>query len=400
MEKAWERGVRLLEEAGFEAYLVGGCVRDMLLGREAYDFDLCTSAKPEDMQRVFQDYKTVETGIKHGTLLVKIDDTDLEITTYRIEGAYEDRRHPDKVAFSDSLAEDLKRRDFTVNAMAYHREKGLVDLFGGRSDLEAGILRCVGEPEQRFREDALRILRGLRFSSQLGFILDKTSFEGMKREKKGIFYLSRERIRGELEKILLGKHLNMVLPLSLDILTEIFPEISLFEKKLWTEKVGKSIGDLPLVPLLRWTAFFYHLGGNTEEIMGRLSFSKRERREMLLLLSELEKNLCLDRKCIRRKLNFMGADSFFNLLAIKKVVGNCEDCEKIEEIQRLTRAVLAENDCFTLGNLQIKGEDLVKLGYEGKEIALCLEGLLLSVMDEQVENEREALLAYLRGFGR
>ena len=219
------RAVRVLESAGFSAYFVGGCVRDSLLGNPPADWDIATNALPEQVKAAFRGYTVVDTGLKHGTVTVVSDYHNLEITTYRIDGDYSDSRRPDSVIFTADLHEDLKRRDFTVNAMAYHPEQGLVDDWGGKRDLKEKVLRCVGDPEQRFKEDALRILRGLRFAAVLGFSIEPKT-ETALRQKRGLLSnISGERIREELVKLLFGENVQQVLLTYRSILGEVLPEI-------------------------------------------------------------------------------------------------------------------------------------------------------------------------------
>lgn len=225
MPKNVDTAINLLQSAGFEAYAVGGCVRDSLLGKTPNDWDITTSAKPEDMKSVFADFHCIDTGIKHGTVTVVIDGEPLEITTFRLDGEYEDNRHPKSVTFTSDLGADLGRRDFTVNAMAYSKMTGTVDLFGGQNDLKNGIIRCVGDPDRRFNEDALRILRALRFASALDFEIEEKTAQSLLKNRALLGNISEERIAKELLKLVCGKGAKRILTDFAPVLFEILPEL-------------------------------------------------------------------------------------------------------------------------------------------------------------------------------
>ena len=253
--------IRRLERAGFEAWAVGGCVRDSLRGVEPHDWDLCTSASPAQMQAVFADARVLTTGLRHGTLTVLTDGGPLEITTYRTEGGYSDGRHPDGVRFVTDIREDLARRDFTVGAMAWHPERGLCDPFGGQTDLKNGVLRAVGDADTRFQEDALRILRGLRFASKLGFAIEPETAAAMRRQVHRLDCIAAERIREELTGLLCGRYVQRTLMAYADLITSALPELAPMQGcqqqnphhlyDVWEHTV-RAVGQVPAEPVLRW----------------------------------------------------------------------------------------------------------------------------------------------------
>ena len=260
-----------LENAGFETWIVGGYVRDALLGRPSSDIDIATQAHWQDVQRVFegQGYRTHETGTAHGTLTVIVDEQALEVTTYRSDGAYADARHPNQVSFVRTIAEDLARRDFTMNALAYHPARGLFDPYGGHADLEARIIRAVGDPDRRFSEDALRMLRACRFAAELGFAIDPNTFEGMLANKGLLPRISTERITHELQRLLLGEHAGRALTATVDVLAAVLPELVAmkgFEQRTpyhiydVLEHTARVLDGVPPYPLVRWAALFHDMG--------------------------------------------------------------------------------------------------------------------------------------------
>ncbi len=264
-----ERILTLLNQAGYKAYVVGGCVRDALLSKTPKDWDICTSALPDEMERVFQGFRVVETGLKHGTLTVVLDGIPYEITTFRVDGAYTDHRHPDGVTFVTDVREDLARRDFTVNAMAYHPAEGLIDAFGGQEDLRRGVIRCVGQPEERFREDALRILRALRFASVYGFTIDEETAKAAHELKETLSLVAAERIRAELGKLLCGQGCGNILRAYRDILGQILPQlVPMFDFPQCTphhrfdvwEHTVRSVENVPATEVLRFTMLLHDAG--------------------------------------------------------------------------------------------------------------------------------------------
>ena len=431
-----------LKQAGFSAYVVGGCVRDSLLGLEPHDWDICTSALPEQMQEVFSGYHTVETGLKHGTLTVVAEHKPYEVTTFRIDGDYTDHRHPDSVIFVDDLTKDLARRDFTVNAMAWSPENGLQDPFGGRQDLSAKVIRCVGEPAQRFDEDALRVLRALRFAAVYDFEIESATACALREKAADLKHVAGERIREELLKMLCGKAAGRILREYPEVLAEIIPEIRPMigydqqnhhhSYDLWEHTV-RGIEGVPADPVLRLTMLLHDTGKpivrTTDEkgeghYKGHPKVSEeiaRKTAEALHLDNAFRDRLCTlvrhhdtplrtekgeintDRSFLLRRLNKYGEEDLRALFLI-----HCSDRtatgyttaerenNRLKERMNALDALLAEQPCFTLKDLAVNGRDLTAMGLKGKAVGESLQALLEAVMDGIVPNEREALLAYLR----
>ena len=431
-----------LKQSGFSAYAVGGCVRDSLLGFTPHDWDICTSALPEQMQAVFHDLHTVETGLKHGTLTVVVNHIPYEVTTYRVDGKYTDHRHPDSVLFVDDLTEDLARRDFTVNAMAYSQETGLVDPFGGQHDLSAGLIRCVGKPEQRFEEDALRILRALRFASVYGFAIEPATAAALQKMAPDLRHVAGERIREELLKLLCGKAVGRILREYPEVLAEIIPEIwpmigydqqnHHHSYDLWEHTV-RCVEGVPAEPVMRLTMLLHDTGKpavrTTDErgeghYIGHPKVSEqiaRKTAESLRLDNAFRERLCTlvlhhdtrmrtgsgeintDRSFLLRRLNRYGEQDLRALFLIHRadrVATGYTTAEREDDRLRsrlaALDALLAEHPCFTLRDLAVNGRDLTAAGLQGKAVGETLQSLLEAVMDGRVPNERKALLAELK----
>ena len=430
-----------LNEAGFAAYAVGGCVRDSLLGLDPHDWDLCTSALPEDMLRVFRDERVAETGLKHGTLTVIRNHIPYEITTFRVDGAYTDHRHPDTVSFVADVADDLARRDFTINAMAWSPDGGLTDLFGGREDLSRRTVRCVGDPFLRFSEDALRILRALRFASVYDFSVDPATESAARRLAPTLRSVAGERIRVELLKLLCGPGVGRVLRAYPDIIGVIIPEVLPMvgydqqnhhhSYDLWEHTV-RAVEGVPPESDLRLTMLLHDTGKpsvRTTDERGeghykghqaasariaarvaadlRLDNASRDRIIRLVEYHDIplrtesgETNL--NRSFLLRRLNRFGEKDLRALFLI-----HCSDRiatgystparekARLKERMDALDALLAEQPCFTLKDLAVSGSDLVAAGLHGKEVGDTLRRLLEDVMDGRVENTRESLLTNL-----
>ncbi len=354
--------IHKLEAAGYEAFTVGGCVRDAVLGREPADWDITTQAGPEEMLEVFEGMRVVPTGIEHGTVTVVMDGESYEVTTYRVDGEYRDARHPESVSFVRDIAEDLARRDFTVNAMAYSEERGLVDLFGGMRDLENGIIRCVGDPAERFSEDALRILRCVRFASQLGFEIEEATADAMY-EKLGLLdRIAAERIRSEFEKLLCGKGAADVLARHREVIAAFIPEIRpMFDLDqenpfhlydVWMHTVH-AVESIPQDPVLRTAAFFHdigkpsckvvdrgwghfyhheHVGSDmTDEIMRRLRYDNDTRTTVARLIKKHGTVFNPDGKQARRLLAKMGREDLERLIALERADVSAQHPDYVEE---------------------------------------------------------------------
>ncbi len=385
--------IEALNNRGFEAYIVGGCVRDSLLGREPGDWDITTSALPEQVKAVFR--RTVDTGIAHGTVTVLKGKESYEVTTYRIDGEYEDNRHPKNVVFTSSLAEDLKRRDFTINAMAYSRDTGLIDLFDGAGDLKKGLIRCVGDPLERFTEDALRILRAIRFRAQLGFDIEKDTRQALKTLAPSLIHVSKERIQTELTKLLLSDH-----P---DYIQEVFdgsmapflcPSFPLIRR----EDIFIDRG-LPPARHLRWAALLRHL---TEEeaakILKELKLDNDTISRVRLLTRWWKTPVGTDEISVRKIMSQMGEKQFDDLITFKRFSpGRPETEEELSQIVELTGRIRERGDCVSLKTLAVTGRDLIELGMKpGPALGETLEALLWTVLEHPEKNKKEELVRQLK----
>ena len=411
-----------LNENGYEAYLVGGCVRDMILGREPGDWDITTSALPEQVKQVFR--RTVDTGIQHGTVTVMMGDEGYEVTTYRIDGEYADGRHPDSVTFTPSLTEDLKRRDFTVNAMAYNGNTGLVDEFGGMEDLGRGIIRCVGEPMDRFSEDALRILRAIRFSAQLGFTIEGRTYGAIRAIAPNMVHVSKERIQAELTKLLLSPHPGHI---SMVYETGISPYVSETFHQVYCRKDGGGLEDgqkqeragwkpffgIPSIPAqvppvrhMRWAAFLRKcMPDEAVKILKDLKLDNDTINRVRTLISWQDYGLGPDKYSIRIAMSRMEPDLFDDLLSLKMCLAEPdlktgeprpETGEELELIARLAEEIRCRGDCISLKTLAVGGNDIIKAGVKpGKEVGLALARVLEMVLEEPGRNTKEYLLQHL-----
>lgn len=385
--------IRRLENRGHEAYVVGGCVRDSLLGRKALDFDLATSALPEMTREAFAGYPTIDTGIKHGTLTVLIDHHPLEITTYRTDGTYSDARHPDQVTFVRSIREDLARRDFTCNAMAYHPDTGLYDPFSGQKDLKNKLLRAVGTPEKRFREDALRILRGLRFSGQLGFDIEPLTLKAMVSIKGRLNLVAVERIAKEVNLLLLGDYADQALRKAPEILLCVLPELA--ESGSW--QTGLDLfshlkKDLPQ----RWAALFLEPGADAAQAaLNRIKQPRALCEESVLLLNHLGDDI--ETGNLRLLISRLGYQTAQKLLQLKRAVfllkGQADKASGMERLEKELTCLREEGIDLSLKGLSVTGRDLLDLGYpEGEQLGQALSRLLELALTGQIPNQREDLL--------
>ena len=422
--------IRMLEQAGFTAYAVGGCVRDSLLGLMPHDYDLCTDAAPEEIARVFSGYSLVRSGEKHGTIGVVMDHTVYEITTFRTEGGYRDSRHPDWVRFLPTVEEDLARRDFTVNAMAYSPAQGYIDPWGGREDLQNRILRAVGDPATRFTEDALRILRGVRFAVRYGLMPTHQTEQAMTTLSPLMEKLARERVYDELCKLL-----PLVTPQDLlrfaPVLTAVIPELAPcvgFDQMnphhihdIFTHTAHVT-GNIAPDPVLRWAALLHDVGkpvcftldetgcghflGHAkesarmaEEILRRLKAPTALREQVVLLIEQHMTLLPPDKKILRRRLGKLGEQNLRRLLALQQADHAATrpdrtDSPEFAAVQTLIEELLQENACLTVRDLAIHGGDLLAMGFApGPALGTCLSALLEQVQDEMLPNEKDALLS-------
>lgn len=388
--------IEKLEEHGFESYVVGGCVRDSLLGRQPGDWDITTKATPWQVKSIFG--RTIDTGIAHGTVTVMRGKEAYEVTTYRIDGEYEDGRHPKNVAFTAHLEEDLKRRDFTINAMAYSHKAGLIDIFGGRKDLQERRICCVGNPVDRFGEDALRILRGLRFSAQLGFDIEKETREAVKTLAPNLVHVSKERIQTELTKLLVSPHPDYM---KMVFAYNIAPWISDTFGKIQPGQLEITPRVPPVIPL-RWAAFLCHeTEAAAQSVLKELKMDNETIDRVKLLLRWRPRPMGTKENLLRKTMSQMSEDAYSHLLAFKQCIKDIpETREDLEEIIRLTRLIRERGDCICLKDLALTGNDLIGYGMKpGKAMGQALKMLLDLVLEDPGKNRREALLAELKAAG-
>lgn len=363
--------LEILNSQGFQAYLVGGCVRDLLRGEKPKDWDICTSAHPDDLVKIFP--LGIHLGLKFGTLGLPTQEGIIEITAFREELGYTHHRHP-QVRFVQSLQSDLKRRDFTINAIAYHPKEGLFDFFKGQSDLKAKILRCVGDPSLRFHEDALRILRLVRFSCTLGFCPDPLSLQQAKLHKHLLLDISKERIRDELILALQGDFFVEFFNLYVEIFQIVLPELKKAKKH--------NIKNLSLL-----FAFLFQKEEDFQALE-RLKFPKTQIKRTQELLKYKHFVLQEDPISIKFLLRDLGYDSLMAVLELQKLCG-----KNTKKLYQIVQEIMINDECFSLKDLQIKGEDLIKLGFRGKEVGEVLEKLLEQVIQGEIDNSLQSLLA-------
>ena len=385
-----------LENAGYTAYAVGGCVRDHLMGRIPGDYDVTTSAKPEEMQKVFSSDRVVETGLKHGTLTIVKDGMNVETTTYRIDGTYDDGRHPDSVTFTDRLDDDLCRRDFTINAMAYNPVRGIVDLWEGREDLKKRSIRCVGAANERFSEDGLRILRALRFASVLDFTPDEECACGVRELKHLLDKISRERIYAELTKLICGVGASRILAEFPEIIAHVLPHMDADGVKRAAAYIREDEAlvknGYPKNPGLRYALLFSSLGEKeAADAMNSLKPSRDEKNAVMAFVKKRDGGAELNKyavKCLMRD----GGDGFpCDLARYLCVTGRMTDGE-LHEAERIAEEILSADECRRVSQLAVNGQDMMRLGLRGKEIGDTLAALLDAVMAEKAENNAECLL--------
>ena len=385
-----------LEMAGFQAYAVGGCVRDSILGKEPDDWDFTTDARPEEVKALFP--RTVDTGLQHGTVTVLLGGEGYEVTTYRIDGNYSDGRHPDSICFTPSLAEDLKRRDFTINAMAVSERGELVDLFGGQEDLARGCIRCVGDPYARFREDALRMLRAVRFAAQLNFEIEAESFKALTELSPNLARVSKERILAELTKLLLSNH-----PEKLELLyvAGLAPEMAAHFPGV---HLDSRAARLPRCKALRFAAAGERI---TPEALGKLltelKSDRATRDRAVLLLTAVHKPLPESETEVRHCLSDIGHDAFTELLLLKEAGYGSEETtggveqrtERIAKLRALRQEIAERGDCLEIRGLALGGAELLALGIpKGPALGACLRALLNAVLEEPARNEKTYLSAH------
>ncbi len=420
-----------LKENGYDSYVVGGCVRDAVLGIEPKDWDVTTPAKPDEIKNCFKPYHIISVGEKHGTVGVVVNKKVFEVTTYRIDGEYTDNRHPESVTFTDDITLDLSRRDFTVNAMAYNEDKGLVDPFNGETDLKYMALRCVGDPDERFSEDALRILRGLRFASAYNFSIEGNTAISIIRNKKLLNNISMERIASELNGILIGKNVNFVLRRYKDVIAVLIPElVSTFDfaqntphhnKTVWRH-ITASVANIEPDVLLRMVMLLHDIGkplalrtdkkgidhfkGHNhfsavlaKTALKRLKYPTKFIEDTVTLIEFHDVRFSDNKKQIKHVLNKIGEENFRRLMKVQRADILAQSkymreakISSLELAEKTFENILNSGDCYKIRDLKINGSDLIHLGItEGKTIGVILELLLDNVIDETIENDSVAL---------
>jgi len=431
--------IHTLQNNGYEAFLVGGCVRDSILNRPIHDYDITTSATPDEMMEVFKDKRIIETGLQHGTITILIDGEAYECTTYRIDGNYSDSRRPDSVTFTQSLEEDLKRRDFTINAMAYNDEVGLVDPFNGMEDIKYHKIRCVGRAKDRFSEDALRILRAIRFASQLGFVLEPDTDWNISKMYKNLENISIERINSEFCKIAVSSDFCVQMVLYHEVFSLFIPEIKSMIKfpqnnpyhvyDVWNHTVH-AIEYCESDDLVTRLAVFFHDIGKphcyqdsedgirhfkghgrvsadmTDEIMKRLRFDNDTREKVIELVYYHDATFEVGKKYVKRWLNKIGEEQFRRLLNVRRAdikaqadMNRGTRLQKIDNIGYILEEVLQDDECFSLKDLAVNGEDVMDtmLIKSGKEVGYWLNEILTRVIDGRLKNDRENLIYWMTG---
>ena len=394
-----------LRDAGYAVQAVGGCVRDCLLGRDPHDWDITTSAFPQEVREVFAGVPVIPTGEKHGTVTVLLGGSPLEITTYRVDGPYSDSRRPDSVAFTRSLREDLARRDFTVNAMAWSPEEGITDCFGGREDLAAGIIRCVGDPDRRFGEDALRILRAVRFAAQLDFVIEDETYKAIAEIAPNLVHVSKERIQVELTKLLLSDHPEKIWMVDAtgiaEYVTPGFTEV--FERELESrssrdplKECCAGIAALPADKSHRWAGFLRHMTAEQAvKILRGLKLDNDTIGNVKNMITAFQASLAVDKVEIRRLLSRVTEYQFLGAMQLKKLDGD----ETVPGILRLFEEIKEAGDCVSLKQLAVNGGDLLAKGLEkGKQIGDGLMYLLNLVLEKPELNKKDILLEKINQF--
>lgn len=433
-----------LHNNNHKAYVCGGAVRDTIIGQTPKDWDICTSAKPTEMIKIFKDEKVIPTGLQHGTITVMMNDNPIEITTFRCDGKYSDNRRPDYVEFTTDVIEDLKRRDFTINAMAYNEEEGLIDPFDGKSDLSKGIVRCVGNPEERFNEDALRILRALRFAARFGFNIDNQTAKALIDKRYLLRNISSERINSELCKILMNKYCGMwVFRYYPEVFRQIIPELGemmgflqnnphhLYD--VWEHTLACMVSEISysykesdlivrLAVLLHDVGKPYcytedknrvgHFYGHAkisaeiaEDILTRLRFSNDVKDKVVELIANHDVTFTPTPRAVKRLLNKLGEEQLRRLFLLRNLdmCGQArtdswdEKKSRLNQTYLILKFIIEENECFQLKDLAINGKDLIELGFEsGKKIGQILNTLLMAVIDGDVKNEKEKLIQFVK----
>ena len=421
-----------LRENGYDAYVVGGCVRDTLLGLTPHDWDICTDATPAEIKKCFSDFNLYDAGEKHGTISVVIDGEVLEVTTFRVDGEYRDNRHPESVSFTGSLTDDLGRRDFTVNAMAYSDEKGLIDPYGGREDLRRKVIRCVGNPDKRFNEDALRIMRALRFAATYGFAIERYTAFSLRRNAELLNNIAVERINTELCRLICGRDAEKLLDAYRDVIAVFIPELrECFDFQQHNKHhcydvyrhMIHSVGRIAPDPLLRMSMLLHDIGkprscseetdgtrhfrGHQQisadigrDILRRLKFPNAFIDDSLLLILYHDVRFNGSKRQIKRVLQKLGEQNMRRLFQVQRAdilsqseFQRAKKLTILEDTIRLFEEILRRKECFSLKQLAVNGRDLIAIGVtDGRQIGGILNKLLNEVIDGRLENDKTVLL--------
>jgi tRNA nucleotidyltransferase (CCA-adding enzyme) len=395
-----EIALSILNESGYEAYIVGGCVRDSLLGNAPNDWDITTSAKPDEIISCFNGYRTINTGLRHGTVTIIIIKKPIEITTYRIDGKYSDNRRPDNVCFTDNVTYDLKRRDFTINSLAYNK-KGIIDLFGGIDDIRNKVIKCVGDPDERFNEDGLRILRALRFASVLNFKIDNKTSVSIHKNKELLNNISKERITVEFNKLLKGVDFLYILKQYKDVIEIIIPDIAHYNIENW-EVVLNSMNQVEDLRL-RLSILLHKT--NAEKVLRNLKYDGETIKNVNNLVSFKDEEILPNKIKIKKQLSLMEYENYKSLIEFKKALYKPlenkfnQQLIDIEKTEKILNEIVMNKECYNLKMLEIDGKDLKREGYfKGVLIGSVLNEILNLVIEERIENKKEVLIDYARKY--
>ncbi len=389
--KEVEKALNVLHANNFEAYVVGGCVRDSLMGKIPSDWDVATSAKPDQILLCFNKHRTIETGLKHGTVTVVINKMQIEITSYRIDGEYSDNRRPDHVLFTDNIELDLRRRDFTINALAYNKNC-IIDLFGGIKDIENKTVKCVGEADERFNEDGLRILRALRFASVLNFSIEENTSSSIYRNKKLLENISMERINIEFSKLIMGSNFEFVLLEYKEIIELFLPEI----RSLSKEKLKKRLNAMKALNLLTLRlAVLLHEINATDKILMNLKYDNKTIKTVKILAENIDEKIYPDPVNVKKWLHKINYVNLSYLIKIKKELFNFE-YDELVKTEKIMDEIIAAKQCYSLETLAVNGQDLIEAGIaKGKNIGIILDKLLDEVIEGKLVNKKDGLLNYI-----
>ncbi len=382
-----------LESAGFKAFIVGGCVRDSIMGRTPADWDVCTSARPEQIIRVFNGVMpAIPTGIKHGTITILSDKIPVEVTTFRIDGSYSDNRRPDSVSFVTDITKDLARRDFTINSMAYNEDEGIVDPFAGREDIRRGVIRCVGEPEKRFSEDALRIIRALRFAAVCGFKIEDKTETAVREMAENLREIAMERVYAEFRKLLSAEKPSEVLIKYRDVLEKIFPEC--FGSENFDPELCRAADKLPKVFALRLAAVCASAGEKINPVMHRLKADSKTIRRVCRIVENQATEPPATKAEVLNLLREFGSETVMDIAEFKIATEKNGGSKEWKSALLKIRCAVDDNECYSLAQLDISGSDLIKCGIEGRMIGEVLNELLSAVILGKCQNSKTELLEF------